>query len=204
MEAVLLNTAYLPNISYFYFLLNSDAVFIEACEHIEKQSYRNRCEILSANGLLSLSIPLMRGDGNEIVKGTRISYAERWQARHWTAITSAYRNAPYFDYFEEELRYFYENRFEFLFDYNMQLMQLVLKILRLQKNIQITESYQEKFNGNDLRHVIHPKLSAPPDAPQEPYYQVFAHKTGFVKNLSVIDLLFNKGLETTAYLSRKL
>ena len=100
----LLSTAYLPNIDYFRILLSGRPVLIEAQEHYLKQSFRNRCVIYSANGPLTLSIPVMHGPDDELITGTRISYAETWQNRHWRAITSAYKNSPYFDYFADELR----------------------------------------------------------------------------------------------------
>ncbi len=202
MEAVLLSTAYLPNISYFYFLLNSESVFIENYEHFQKQSFRNRCEILSANGKLDLSIPLQKHGDKELISEKKISYSENWQAKHWTAIISAYKNAPYFEYFEDDFKYFYENPFEFLFDYNLQLTQLILKTLRIEKQIQFTNAFEKEFKGLDLRNSIHPKITTVfSNTLVKPYYQVFADKNGFTGNLSVIDLLFNKGLGTKEYLS---
>ncbi len=205
MQPVLLSTAYLPNINYFYFLLNSEKVFIEKHEHFQKQSYRNRCEILTANGKLNLSIPLQKNADKELISHKRISYAENWPAKHWTAMISAYKNAPYFEYFEEEFKHFYTNEFDLLLDLNTQLTQLILKILRIDKPIYFTENFEKEFNGLDLRNEIHPKTNTIFSTKLEtPYYQVFADKQGFTKNLSVIDLLFNKGLETKEYLSLKL
>ncbi|MGZ3883821.1 MAG: WbqC family protein [Bacteroidia bacterium] len=205
MQPVLLSTAYLPNISYFYILLNNENVLLEAHEHFEKQSYRNRCEILSANGPLSLSIPLQNNAPKELITQKKISYAERWQSRHWTAITSAYKNAPYFEFFEDEFSLFYKNRFELLFDYNAELIRLILKILRVKKEIRYTSAYEKETTGPDFRNSLHPKATQLiPGVPQSPYYQVFGDKLGFTKNLSAIDLLFNKGLETTDYLTVKL
>jgi hypothetical protein len=202
VQPVLLHTAYLPNVNYFYFLLNSEKVFIETGEHFEKQSYRNRCEILSANGRLSLTIPLQKNGNKELITEKKISYAERWQSKHWTAITSAYKNAPYFEYFEEEFKPFYKNEFDYLFDFNTQLLQLILKILRIKKDLFFTGIYEKEFAGLDLRKLIHPKEKKIAEgASGSIYYQVFLDKFGFTKNLSVIDLLFNTGLETIPYLT---
>lgn len=201
MSGVLLSTAYLPNIEYFSYLLNSEPVIIEAQEHFQKQSYRNRCEILSANGKLDLVIPLKKKQDKEIISQKEISYAENWQIRHWRAITSAYKNSPYFDYFEDELSPFYSRRTELLLDYNTQIVQAILKILRLNKQLYFTESYEKETGFTDLRDKIHPKKEVRGVISFKPYSQVFSEKMAFIENLSIIDLLFNKGLETKDYLA---
>lgn len=201
MSSVILSTAYLPNIHWFSEFVKSDDVTIEACEFFEKQSYRNRCEILTANGKLSLTIPLKRQSDKEIISGKKISYAENWQIKHWRAITSAYKNSPYFEYFEDEFKSFYEHKHEFLLNYNTDLLKLILKTLRIKKNILFTNEYSANNEPGDLRSKIHPKEFS--ELPFPAYTQVFSDKFGFVPNLSVIDLLFNKGLETNQYLPHK-
>ena len=114
MNTVLLSTAYLPNISYLSQVLKYDIVVLEKHEHFVKQTYRNRCEILTSNGKLSLSIPLVKQADKELISDKKISYAEDWQKQHWRAITSAYKNSPYFEFFEDEFKPFYENRFEYV------------------------------------------------------------------------------------------
>src|SRR3954467_9744925 len=116
----LLSTAYWPNTHYFFYVLNSPGFFIEQHENYQKQSFRNRTQILSANGPLDLSIPIKKKAPREYVKDVEINYKESWQSNHWRAITSAYKNSPYFDYFEEEIKYFYETPFELLLEYNNQ------------------------------------------------------------------------------------
>lgn len=199
-NSILLSTAYLPNADHFKLLLSGRPVLLEAHEHFIKQSYRNRCVICSANGPLTLSIPLMKLQDKEPITHKRISYQERWQNQHWRAITSAYNSSPYFSYFGDEFRPLYEQKFEYLFDYNLRLVQTILKILRLKMDLPLTEIYHAvPENTFDARGLIHPGKNAL--FGYKPYYQVFAGRHGFIPNLSVIDLLFNEGLNTTAYLS---
>ncbi|MCD6017737.1 MAG: hypothetical protein K0S53_858 [Bacteroidetes bacterium] len=194
MNGILLSTAYLPPVNYLSAVINHEDVVLEKHEHFVKQTYRNRCEILTANGKLSLSLPLIKQSDKELISEKKISYAEDWQKQHWRAITSAYKNSPYFEYFEDEFKPFYENRFELLFDFNTKLLQTILHILRIQKNIQFTAHFESApCSSVDLRNLSDIKQSFP-DA--KSYYQVFSGSSGFVSNLSCLDALFNIGLET--------
>ena len=194
MSTVLLSTAYLPNIQYLSAVINHENVVLEKHEHFVKQTYRNRCDILTANGKLNLSIPLIKQADKELISEKKISYAEDWQKQHWRTIVSAYKNSPYFEFFEDEFKPFYENQFEFLFDYNTQLLQTILHILRVKKQIEFSREFElNPTNYIDLRKLS--DLSNPFDFKAKPYYQVFADKKGFTPNLSCLDALFNVGLE---------
>ncbi|MDP1799826.1 MAG: WbqC family protein [Bacteroidota bacterium] len=202
----LLSTAYWPNQHYFYYILNSNNIVIESYENYHKQSYRNRTQILTANGKLDLSIPVKKINTKELIKDVELSYTENWQINHWRAITSAYKNSPYFEFFEEEIYYFYNKQFKFLMDYNSEQLILVLKLLKVKKDISFTATFEkEPLNFIDLRNSIHPKEDFSEDVLvanklTSPYYQTFESKFPFHPNLSILDLLFNKGLETKDYL----
>jgi hypothetical protein len=202
----LLSTAYWPNLHYFYYILNSENIVIESYENYHKQSYRNRTQILTANGKLDLSIPVKKLNTKELIRDVEIFYTENWQINHWRAITSAYKNSPYFEFFEKEIHYFYSKEFKFLIDYNTEQLKLILKLLKVKKDISFTTTFEkEPSNFIDLRNNIHPKIEFTEDIIvaeklKQHYYQTFESKFPFHPNLSILDLLFNKGLETVDYL----
>jgi hypothetical protein len=201
---VLLSTAYLPNIQYMFYVINSENVSIERHENYIKQSYRNRTRILTANGVLDLVIPVKKTD-NLNISNIEISYQENWQIKHLRAITSASKNSPYFDFFEQEINELYTIKPEKLFDYNLLQLNTILKILRIKKNIQLTNEFvKESIDQIDMRYLIHPKLDYASDLQSnetinKPYYQTFGDKLPFCPNLSILDLIFNQGIETGNY-----
>ena len=184
MHPVILSTAYLPNLQYLKQVIDANELMIETKEHYVKQTQRNRCEILSSTGAMRLSIPLVQKSDKEIICDKRISYAEKWQHQHWRSITTAYKSAPYFEFFEHEFKPFYENKHEFLVDYNTELLKTMLHILRIKKTIQLSSEYNEHISMNNASIFL------------KPYYQVFDYKLGFTPKLSCIDALFNVGLDT--------
>lgn len=201
MNRHLLSTAYLPPVEYFAFLLADDCT-IEREERYQKQSYRNRAVVMNGNGTLNLIIPTVHDGRMGIVKEVRIDYATPWQRAHWRSIESAYNNTPFYLYYKDALKPFFEQKFEFLFDFNFKLTQTLLKLLQKEKEIAVTTTF-EPYTQDDLRLLIHPKNAKKEDYPfrlQQPYYQVFEDKFGFTSNLSVIDLLFNEGPQAAHYL----
>ena len=155
----ILSTAYLPPVSYFMCMLHANEIRLEACENYLKQSYRNRFRIATANGVETLSIPVESNSGQKNpIRDVRISSHGNWQQTHWRAITSAYMNSPFFEYYQDDFRPFYENKWTFLWDYNLELLTLILKLLNENPKIILTETYQNNlFDFNDLREIIHPK-----------------------------------------------
>jgi hypothetical protein len=191
---------------YFYYILNAENITIEKQEHYQKQSFKNRTQILTANGILNLSIPIINSN-KQLITDVEISYKENWQKQHWRAIISAYKNSPYFEFFEDDLKQFYESEFQNLFQYNLNQLQLILNLLKQPKQINFTHLFEKKFNGIDLRQTIHPKLnfkndSEVSDTLNTTYYQTFESKYTFTPNLSVLDVLFNIGLDTINLLKK--
>jgi len=204
---VVLGSAYWPNIHYLYYLLNSQEIYIDHYEHYQKQSYRNRTKILSANGELDLSIPVKKWANNAAIHTIEISYAEDWQKQHWRAIQSAYKNSPYFDFLEDEIEAFYTQKFQYLHQFNAEQLKWVLKVFKQKKKIIYTESYFENTKTDsivNLRNSIHPKEEVSNQSIrnllEKPYYQTFATKFGFVPNLSVLYLIFNQATKSYRFL----
>jgi len=192
---------YLPPVEYFA-LLNSykPAVLIEKEEHFPKQTYRNRANIFSPDGVLALVVPVVKGSKTHTkIKDVKISYDFNWQRLHWQSLQACYRRSAYFEYYEDELAPFYEKKFNFLFDYNAQLLQFVLKAIKLKVELNYTETYKAQYPLlDDFRSAISPKKESEFD--QKPYFQVFEERKGFQKSLSIADLLFNQGPHALNYL----
>ncbi len=195
----ILSIAYLPPVAWFQKIKQADSIYLEKCEHYVKQSYRNRCNVFGANGVLSLSIPVVATHDKQCINDVKISYDEKWQQQHWRTIESAYRNTPYFIYYADELKPFYQRKYEFLFDYNMELISLLMKKFKLNNEIRFTEIYDVSGYTNDYRNTIHPKKDIE-EAIFIPYPQLFNEGQPFKANLSSIDLLFNTGPNAKDYL----
>ena len=200
-QTTILSSLYLAPVEYYASLYRSELVVIEINDNYQKQSYRNRCTIASANGPISLSIPIVKPDKDKSrMKDIRIAAHANWRHLHWNAILSAYSSTPYFQYFEDDFRPFYERKIEFLHDFNEELRQLICRFIGIESKVSYTETYiNEEIEGYiDLREKIHPKKES--DFKTEPYYQIFASKYGFINNLSILDLLFNMGNEARLHL----
>ncbi len=192
---------YLPPVEYFININTyKPDILIEKEEHFPKQTYRNRANIYSPDGVLGLTVPVVKGSKNHTkIKDVKISYDFEWQRLHWLSLQACYRRSAYFEYYEDEFAVFYHNRFDYLFDYNEQLLQFILKSIKLKLTLSYTETYEAAYPSLvDLRDTISPKKES--DFEQKPYFQVFEERQGFRKNLSIIDLLFNQGPHAVNYL----
>lgn len=202
MISPLIIPPYAGNIQYYSLFAHSKEVLLEKNAHYVKQTYRNRCQILTANGVMNLTIPVEKVSGEKMLdKDVKISPTD-WQRVHWTAIESAYNNSPFFLYYEDDIRPMYDKKYDFLLDFNLELQEKLVSLLGLNTEFKLTEHYIDSYE-NDLREVLSPKYKGEfPNFNPESYYQVFKEKYGFVENLSIYDLLFNMGNESILILNK--
>ena len=202
MQTVYLSSAYLAPIQWYAKLLAYDLALVEQCDHYVKQTYRNRCTIAAPNGPLALTIPVVKPDTPKcVMRDIRISDHGNWRHLHWNALEAAYNHTPFFEYYKDDFRPFYEQKYTFLVDFNEALCQLVCSLIDISPNLQHTDTYRGSLANDevDFRERIHPKRDFQTDDSRfypHPYYQVFQEKLGFLPNLSIVDLLFNMGPES--------
>lgn len=226
---MLLSTAFCPPVSYMVviaeeFVRSQDranslsveamgqdsrpAVYIEACENYQKQSWRNRCMILSANGKEALSIPVVHENGTFAlpIRQLQIGWSNPWLQRFERAVVSAYKSSAFFDYYKDDFFAVLESRPQHLFDLNMRLLEFFLRKLGIPVELRCSDEFYpagQSPYGEDYRERIHPKRTddiLETRGLLRPYYQVFEAKYGFVPNLSVMDLLFNEGPNSISFL----
>lgn len=213
MNAILATTYFGP-VQWYQKLNRFDGVLMEQHEHFLKQTYRNRCVIATTQGQQALTVPVEAPVGEGValsktpIKDVRISNHGKWRKEHWNALQSAYGESPFFEFYEDDIRPFFENRWEYLLDFNMAITEKMCELLDIHPHITLTESYQNSLpfgEGRgvalDFRTVIHPKHpQEDSDFSPKPYYQVYKERFGFLPNLSILDLLFNMGNEAVFYL----
>src|SRR6056297_517195 len=205
MSKVLLTTAYWGPVQYYAKVVQHDEVWVEQDEHYNKQSYRTRCTIYGANGPLNLSVPVKKPSSKAHIKEVTIDYDTAWRKMHWKSIESAYRSSAFFEFYADYLAPFYHKKYQFLIDFNHDIIKMLAEQLEIDINFSYSEKYcfPEKILFDDFRDIIHPKKKrSDPDFKEKEYFQVFSDKQGFISNLSIIDLLFNTGPEALQYLKK--
>lgn len=191
MKTVLLPSLYLPPAEIFRQLVDADELVIAEDECWEKQTLRSRCQVLGANGIQTLSIPVQHTGGiRKPVKDITISYNEAWVRVHKGAIFSAYNTSSFFTYFREELFDIYDKKPKYLVDFNRDLLHFVLRKLKLKIKINTSNNYNQLIDLKDFTNLSKIQSDLPPIPP---YPQVFSYKMPFQPTLSVLDLLSNKG-----------
>lgn len=188
-DKAILPISYFGPLEYYAILLSHDTV-IESHENYQKRSVRNRSQILSANGILTLSVPLNKGKTLKQIKEVEISYSVHWQKQHIRAIRSAYESAPYFDHYWEQVRQIINHNWTYLYDLNLEILSWLHKV-------GFIGAY--KFTNSYMRAADY-KLDKRPTSSSWnqvfPHYnQVFEAKFGYLSNLSILDGIFNLGPE---------
>ena len=201
IENLLLNTAYYAPIAYFSAIAHAKTIFIEQFENFGKQSYRNRCEIMTANGVIPLTVPVHKANSKTLLKDLKIVYVTPWQKMHLRGIISAYKNSPYFEYYIDDLIPVFEKKETWLLDLNQAILEKLLGFLKLDSTVRLTEDYIREGNPlyTDFRNAIHPKTARRHTEIEfvfSPYRQTFSDRFPFTPNLSILDLLFCCGPES--------
>ena len=205
---VILSSTYFGPVQWYQKLCRHGHVAIERYDHFMKQTYRNRCVIAAANGPQALTVPVEKGETQPLLmKDVRISDHGNWRHLHWQALQSAYGESPFFEFYADDLRPFFEKRWTWLFDFNLDITQKMCELLDIQPTIELTSEFVPAAGNlgqpslKDFRDAIHPKHPLP-DSEFEPhrYYQVYESRHGFQPNLSILDLLFNMGNESVLYI----
>jgi hypothetical protein len=192
---VLIEAHYLPSIAYFAALVGAESILLERHEHFVKQTYRNRCRIITANGELDLIVPITAKHGKVRITDVRVDFTQKWLNNHWRTVQSAYGNAPFFEYYADDLRDTLYKKVGFLYDLNRALLSMCLNWLKWDMPIKETEYYTQSVSNPllDLRSAVNPKKM---DQCYEFYYPVMYNQvfgSTFVENLSLIDLIFCVG-----------
>ncbi|MEM9685797.1 MAG: WbqC family protein [Bacteroidota bacterium] len=202
MEAVL-HPAYFPPVTHFVAIATHSIVF-ETKDHYQKQTYRNRACVQGPNGKQLLTVPIKHTgkDGHQYYKDVKITYDFDWRKQHQKTLETIYRASPFFEFYEDEIMPVFRKKYTYLIEFNLETIQLVCRCLQLDFNFVETTLYETIINNAlDLRVLSDAKTAIP--FALERYDQVFQEKHGFMANLSILDLLFNKGSSAVSYLSRQ-
>jgi hypothetical protein len=192
---------YLPNVEFFKNLqsFKGAKILIEYQEHYPKQTFRNRAQIAGPNGKLELSVPVKKGDVKRTpYKDLHICNDDNWQRIHWYSLCTSYRSSSYFEFYEDIFAPFYHQKFDFLFDYNQQLLEVILKSLKLKVDYGFTEEYHPIYDDiQDFRSSL--DFRKPTGYQQKKYHQVFEDRNPYLNNISILDLLFNQGPQASKF-----
>lgn len=203
MSTALLQSTYFGPVQWYQKLYRYDSILIEQHDTYQKQTFRNRCVIATTNGLQALTVPVEAPGERCTMKEVRISDHNQWRRVHWNALQSAYSESPFFEYYQDDIRPFFEKKYDYLIDFNEAIRQKICELIDIEPKVEYTKEFISSTPSTiaDYREVIHAKHPQP-DADFTPkrYWQVFERKHGFQPNLSILDLLFNMGTESVFYL----
>lgn len=200
---ILLHPTYFSDILTAAFLAQSDQIVFEVCDNYQKQSYRNRMYIGTANGKLLLNIPVKHTGtgGHKKTADALIESSFLWQRQHWRSLVIAYRTSPFFEFYEDDLYPLFHSEYNSLMEFNQATLACVCEILDITPQIETTSEYLKDYTSTDLvdlRFLADAKRK--PEIVLPEYRQVFEEKNAFIPHLSVLDLIFNMGPESTSYL----
>ena len=195
---MIFSTSYFPPIEFFIRISGKKEILLEGNEYYLKQTYRNRCNILTNQGVMPLTIPVKKVNGNKtLIKDIEIDFDTEWQSIHLKSIDTAYSSSPFYEFYIEDFIIFFEKKYKYLLDFNTMILEKLFEEFEIEKKIKFTEFFENNYN-DDFRNSINPKIIQN-SIHFKDYSQVFT-QFGFVKNLSVLDLLFNEGTNSYKFL----
>lgn len=203
MKSALIHPAYFGNIALWSVIVKAESLLLERCDNYQKQTYRNRLYIAHNNGKLGLNIPVKHSKDGERQKTATVSIENNfhWQRDHWRSLEAGYRSSPFFEFYEDEIKPFFDQKHKRLFDCDLESMKLVAELIGIPFQYEFTQSYaKDPDPGEIIDHRILVRSKKVPEIPTPTYHQVHQNEHGFLNNLSVLDLLFNLGPESVSYL----
>jgi hypothetical protein len=203
-KTAIVETQYFGCVQYISTFTKYSSVFIEQYENWQKSSFRNRTVLVGSNGLINLSVPILKGrEQHQLIKEIKINNEENWQSYHWRTIFSCYGKAPFFEFYKDDIHdILLKKKFDFLFDLNTEILNWLFKKLKISSPINFTEEYSSLASDDvdDLRNQWLPQNFQLNKANEIQYSQVFQEKIGFRKNVSILDLLFCEGSNAKSFL----
>ena len=201
---ILVDSQYFPPVALIKTSFGQTHIVFDQYEWHRKMGFRNRMLVAGAEGVVSLSIPLVMGRNQQVpAKDVRISNDQPWQAQHWKTILSNYNRSPWFEYYRDELAALMQRRTNFLLDWNLACFEWIKNKLDWDIMVSLTEDYREIYDPEiwtDLRNRFMPKNYRKTEPLK--YRQVFEERTGFLPNLSVLDLLCCEGKNAAVLLNQ--
>jgi len=196
---------YFPSIIYYKISNRSSNILFEQYDFYQKMSFRNRCQITGSQGRVDLSIPLEKGrDQKTLMKDVKIAGTYRWQDQHWKTLLACYSRSPWFEFYRDELDQLYRQSYNFLLDWNLACFEWTCRVLSMPVGVSLTDVYRPAYEEKvDWRGKLLPKnITDTTRWPPVIYRQVFEEITGFIPNLSILDLLFCEGQRAKALLGQ--
>ena len=191
---------YFSPISQYQALLNSNSITFEVEDNYQKQTYRNRCYIYGANGKQLLNIPVSIPKSTKKTKSKDILVENsNWQKQHYKSLEVAYNHSPFFEFYKDDLQKLFSKKYTYLLDVNLDSFAFIMEALELSKEYSLSKVYEET-KLNDFRNLADSKKKV--EISFLSYIQMFDQKFGFLKNLSILDLLFMEGPNSINFLKK--
>jgi hypothetical protein len=199
---ILLQPTYFSPISQYVAIANANEIIFETEDNFQKQTYRNRCYIYTAQGKKLLNVPVQHAkEIKQKTKDVKIDYKDNWNKQHLKTLQTAYSSSPFYEFYIEDLLPIFEKKVHFLLDLNFLAHEIIMDALQLEIPTKKSTEYVKESKILDLRNLAEDKPKITYNL--ERYIQVFSENHGFISNLSILDLLFMEGPNALNYLEKR-